>query len=567
MKKKRCFMAPARDVVIVGAGLAGIKSAWEAGKANLNVTVITSAKLASGASFYPLMDGLGCQVTGENPEDKDFFLQEMEDCSLGMNDRHMCRRYVEDIPKRIAEMEELGIETQRHLDKIACFATRQRQVYTWGGWQNIRKNLYEILKGHKNIELRERTRAVKLLKKEGRIAGILCLDENNEMLLIPCGAVILATGGLGQLFKHNLNPADIGGEGHLMALEAGASLINMEFLQFIPGFLKPRNRVIFREGTLPHIESLKNARGENILEKTGSSPAEKELCLKLRAAHGPFTSASPSRHFDIAMMREILKEHENEEGLRLRYGRSILSDERFFVKDHVRWLKEEMKVNAAEEEFFLLPFYHAANGGIYVNHHCGTEVPGLFAAGEAAGGIHGADRHGGNATGSCLVFGKIAADSAVSYLAAFSGTKEKTYPAGAVSLADFDLTFLPENPRGNTDILPGDVIRKVQDILWFNGNVIRREDRLSRALDEIEGMKKGFMPRYHFEQGNRPEKALRAHTALVMASVLLKAMLLRRESRGSHYREDYPERNDEEFLKRIVVSKSGESIQYNYTVS
>ncbi len=562
IKKGQYSVAPAADLVVAGAGLAGIKSALEAGKAKLNITVITSTNLASGASFYPLMDSLGCQVTGENPEDKNFFLQEMEECSLGMNDRDMCRRYVEDIPQRMDEMAGLGIQTQCHLDKTACFAKRRRRVYSWGGWRSIRKNLYKIFKDHENIRLRENTRMVKLLKKEGRIAGVLCLDEKNRLLVIPCRAVILATGGLGQLFKHNLNPADIGGEGHLMALEAGASLINMEFMQFIPGFLKPRNRVIFREGTISHIASLGNAKGENILDRMGSSPAERERCLALRATHGPFTSASPSRDFDITIMKEILKDPGNKEGLRLRYDPSILSDQRFFVKDHVRWMKEEMHVDVAGQEFFLLPFYHACNGGIYVNHHCGTGVPGLFAAGEAAGGIHGADRHGGNATGSCLVFGKIAADSALAYLS------ENSVPSGSsFSVDEFssaDLTFLPENPQGELALLPDDVIKRVREILWFNGNIIRKEASLSRALNEIEDMKKGFMPRHYFEQGHKAGKAVRAYTSLIMASVLLTTMLLRQESRGSHYREDYPEGNDEQFLKRIMVSKTGGEIRYDF---
>lgn len=538
------------DIVIVGGGLAGIKAACESSKSGLKIALIVKEKLGSGASFYPMMESLGCQAPLDNEEDKAFFLEEIEHSSAGMNDTRLCRIYIESILERITELQEIGINVKKHDNKIACFAKRQRAIYSWGGWSTIRSNLNNIFRNLPNVTVLEDTAVIHIIKNGRSITGVVTTDKRNRLLFINCKSVILATGGLGNLYKHNLNTNDVSGDGHILAFNSGAKLINMEFIQFIPGFMKPQYKIIFREGSLNHCQRISNLQGENILERYFENNKEQVECLKKRATHGPFTSASVSKYFDIAMMNEIIKTGK-EDGFILEYSKSLMDDKNDFVKMYVEWMTNEKNIDLINEDICIAPFYHASNGGIWIDEKCRTGVDGLFAAGESAGGIHGADRHGGNSTGSCFVFGYIAARSAVEY------SNEKKIDV-STSTVKTSLNFV-FNSGFDSILSPDDILIRIRDILWFDGNIIREEKRLLGAIKEIDGLKKQYNAISFFNLEDNIGKAVKAYNFLELAPLLLRIMNIRKESRGSHYRSDYPERNDEQYNKRIVAFRNDDN--------
>lgn len=536
------------DILIIGGGLAGIKAAYECSKSNLKVTLVTKGRLCSGSSFYPMMDTLGCQCTADNDEDKEYFLEEMNESSFGMNDPQLCRIYIEQIRYRIYELSELGIDYKKlEGNKVACFARRPRDIFHWGNWDMIRRNMYALFKNISNITLLENTDAVHILKKGGKAAGALCMNEQGELVMVASKAVVLASGGFGDLYKHSLNTSDVSGDGHILALNAGARLINLEFIQFIPGFIKPLYKVVFREGSLIHCDRVTNLDGLNILEKYLPDEISFEQCMEERSKHGPFTSASIAKYFDIAMMKEILLTGK-EDGFRLEYSNKVLSDEREIIKIYVKWLKEEKGVDIVKDKIYIAPFYHASNGGIWIDERCGTGVDGMFAAGEAAGGVHGADRLGGNASGSCLVFGKIAADNAVKYALDNSLPEVETDEAVQQFTGKYDsgvkASFEPEH-----------IISSIKEIMWLNGNVVRNESNLKNGVGAITELKERYNALNFIRMSNDARTAVKAAHFLELSDVLLNAMLLRKESRGSHYREDYPEMNNTVFNKRLVIYK------------
>lgn len=546
------------DILIVGGGLAGIKAAYECCESGLNITLVVKDKLCSGSSFYPLMDMLACQCPLDNEEDKEYLFNEIEESSYGMNNPSMCRIYIDKIRDRVLELPKLGMEYKKfNVSPVACFAKRPRDVFNWENWKLIRKNTYNIFQKRSNFKLLENTDVVHILKKGDKVTGAMCVDEDDDLMVISTKAIILASGGYGDLYKHCLNTRDVSGDGHVLALHAGAELINLEFIQFVPGIIKPLYKVLFNQAMLAHCESITNHNNEDILNKYLPDTLSFKQCMDERTKHGPFTSASIAKHFDIAMMKEILSTRK-EDGFMLKYGKALLNDKREMIRNYVKWLKEQKGVDIYNEKIFIAPFYHASNGGVLIDEHCSTSVAGLFAAGEVAGGIHGADRLGGIATGSCFVFGKIAADNAVKY--AQSNVRERINSDEAIQC------FIDQFDSGcKSTVKVNDIISKIKEIMWFYGNVVRKESDLKLGIKTVAELQGQYNPMFHIESKSKIKAAVKAAHFLELSSILLNTMLLRKESRGSHFRDDYNEMDDTHFKKRLVVCKKpNEDISYKF---
>ncbi len=529
------------DIVVVGAGLAGLRAAITAAQRGQRVLLCVKTVLCSGSSFYTQMDALHCQgVLSE--ADKALFLADIENASQGMNDPYMSRYYVDHINARIQEFPQMGVEYQALPEpKLACFANHPHAIFSWTDWAKIRSNAKSILAGYPNVTLMEKTDAASILTRSGAVSGIVLRHRTTgAFLTVGCSAIILATGGFGALYRHNLNSPDVSGDGHALALEAGASLINLEFNQFIPGYLKPVYKIVFREGTLEHCVAMEDSLGRDALkERIPDAEARHDLLCR-RSKHGPFSTREGTADFDVAIMEGCLDPQT--QGVRLHFSPSLYDDPRSFIQGYLKWLQDVYHMDLRTADTGIAPFFHAANGGIYVDHQCQTSVPGLFACGEAAGGIHGADRLGGNATGSCLVFGYLAANSAVEY--------SLTHPATNPSLSEAQES-VSRQYQGTGDLCPKEVIDRIQNTMWCKANILRQESTLKEALEEIQLLKESYDPLRHLDtpQGHL---ALQAAHALTLAPALLTAMLERRESRGAHCRQDYPQ-TEQDHLYRLVL--------------
>lgn len=538
----------AYDVVVIGAGLAGIKAAVTAAQKGCRVLLCSKSILCAGSSFYTLMDTLHCQAVIDEA-DKEVFLRDIADCSYGMNDPVMNRYYADHIRERITELPAMGIPYEKLPEpKLACFAGHPHDLYYWSDWNAIRVRLTDILEQNPSITFREKTEAAAIaVGGDKAVSGVILYDKRRGVFeYVPCASLILATGGFGALYKHNLNSPDVAGDGHALALAAGASLINLEFNQFIPGLLKPVYKVVFREGTLDYCDALLDRQGHDILREALPDTAEYAECLRIRASHGPFTSAGPSMHFDLAMMKAC-EDDPDSEGAVIQYSPKMERDTRSYVAGYLQWLKETYRVNLCTEKVTIAPFFHAANGGILVDHRCETEVRGLFACGEAAGGIHGADRLGGNASGSCLVFGYLAAESAAAHAKQVSG-KGCDIPANELSRLLEDVYGTAETSAAT----PQEVIAQIREEMWLRANVLRSEESLLTALASVQKLRAAYHASAFFGKAEQIPAAMQAQRFLTLSQAILTAMRNRTESRGAHYREDYP-RLDSRFDRRWKI--------------
>lgn len=516
------------DILIVGGGLAAIRSAVTAARSGLRVLLITKTHLCGGASFYPGMDRVACLTsTGIECEDEQY-LQEILDAGQGMADEKMNRIYIQNIRHRVAEFPEIGVMNASVTEpRIACFAQTARPTYSWNDWKQIRSNLRSILQTMSNVEVMEYTFLVSILQKEDTVNGAVIM-RGSEQMTVACKSLVLATGGMGDLYEYNLNTPDVSGDGQALALKAGASLINVEFMQFIPGFVSPAYKTVFRETTIPYLTGICDAAGNDLLKPYLPDEADREACMRLRSTHGPFTARLIDRWFDIAMMNAILAQEDNEKGFAIRYRADIAKDSSSFVQPYVQWLKTKHGVDLAQDEVYIAPFFHAANGGIHINEECQTRIRGLFACGEASGGIHGADRLGGHSTGSCLVFGHIAGESAVRHAL---GTEQRR-PQDVREALHRDYA-------GKGMLTPNELLPKIRRLMFRTAGVVREGRTLAEGREQMRLWQQAFDPLSYF-QGPQRYVAMKTAHFLTLGQALLHAMEARTESRGSHYRKEHP---------------------------
>ncbi|MGM9920794.1 MAG: FAD-binding protein [Bhargavaea sp.] len=544
------------DVLVAGSGLAGIKSAKELSDLGHRVLLVTKMKIASGSSFYPLKASLGTQVT-KDQEDEQTFLEDIEEMSRGMHRQDLAEVYVREIPERVKEYQDIGVDAKKlEGERKACFAPNARNIYLLSDWDRIRRKVNEIFARYDTLSVMEKTVILTLIKEGGRVTGAVLLDENHELVLVRCKAAIVATGGFGSIYKHNLNPNDVDGSGHVLALEAGARLVNMEFIQFIPGITSPKYKTLFGEHTLAYCEDIVDGDGKSMLRPLLPEGLSLRECLDVRSTHGPFTHSLESRYFDIAMMKRIT-ETGNEEGFRLLFDPSIYENKEEFYTVYLDWLKQR-NVNLAEDEIRIAPFAHASNGGVFIDPHGRTGVDGLYVIGELSCNIEGANRLGGNSTGACMVFGKRAAKHCSDYIGGVKlGVADEKQASDRLSemfgnpapAADSDVEFAAERARTATE--------EIREILWYHANVVRSENGLTGALDEIRRLEDTVDLPLLFSRPEKRQLAFKARNFLKLSQVLLLAMLERKESRGAHYREDHPD-EDLAFSRRLFVSADPE---------
>lgn len=573
------------DILVVGAGLAGIKAALTCAEKNKSVLQITSSTLCSGSSFYPLMDSLHCLCTSGD-EDKEIFLKDIEDCSYNMNDSYMAKYYINHIDECINELPSMGIEYDKlPEEKLACFAKHPRKIYYWKDWKKLKNNVTQVMSTKKSITLNENTEIICILTKDNHIAGAVLRHKNNEVETIAVKSIILASGGFGGLYLHNLNTSDVNGSVQAMALKAGASLINIEFNQFIPGFLNPLYKTVFREGSLRHCTGLFDQNGTNLLKQRLPDELDYKACLSQRETHGPFTTTTLAKHFDIALMKSALNNIEANDGKInrsvgsiLKYSDSIKKDNRQYVLDYIKWLQNDYNVDITKDTIMIAPFFHAANGGIYIDHKCETSIYGLFSCGEAAGGIHGADRIGGMASGSCLVFGKLAGLSASIY----SENVDYCILSSTSIKEQLELTYTVGNPIVSTtsnflklpskkDDTTQNICQRIKELMWQHASIIRTENGLLNALHEIDNMAESNRLNTNiidYINGHRSESIddfrsfIKAHHFITLSRALLISMLERKESRGAHYREDYPNIDEKNYSNRIIIKHPIDSFYF-----
>ena len=524
------------DVLVIGSGIAGISAALTAAESGSSVILTCKGKLFSGSSFYPGTWGLGLIGPADGSDEADL-AQTIQNVGCNMADPKVVQTFVSGIQPAIARVREMGVTLRRadnadQKEFIPCFDHKHRD---WNGieFDSAREVFSQKLKEQK-VRVLSQCEVLDLVKAHDQVCGAVMVYQG-EIHYIGCGAVVLATGGYGSLFKYHLCTEDVMGIGQHMALKAGCQLVNMEFMQMMPGYVTPAYKTVFHEKTF-RFADLRKADGTKLLNERETQ------ALAVRSAHGPFTCRLPSKVIDLALFEAFIRD---ERGVIATYCEELRQDPPEFVKVYFDWLLQAKGV-AVTDPIHLGVFAHAANGGVRIRPDASTAVPGLFAAGEVTGGMHGADRIGGLSTANGLVFGTIAGRSAARFASQCDEAPEE-YPYEACASSGCAAA-----------------LKVLQQTMFQNAMILRREEGLREALRIVDALRReitsGLQPSRNPAEIAETQRFLARCTT---AESVLRAALLRRESRGAHYRTDYPE-SDPTMEKQIVIRMDASGIHAEF---
>ncbi|MFT3881518.1 MAG: fumarate reductase/succinate dehydrogenase flavoprotein subunit [Gemmatales bacterium] len=570
------------DVLVIGAGGAGLRAAIAAAAAGVKVGLITKSLL--GKAHTVMAEG-GMAAAMANVDDRDSWKVHFADTMRGgqyLNNWRMAELHAKEAPDRVRELEAWGALFDRTKDGGILQRNfgghrypRLAHVGDRTGLEMIRTLQDHGI--HQGIDVYMEHTVCSLLKDGARIAGALCYDrQKGEFKVFHAKAIVLATGGVGRAFKVTSNSWEYTGDGQALAYNAGAELMDMEFVQFHPtGMVWPPSvkGILVTEGVRGEGGVLRNKDGkrfmfddipDNYKNQTADTPEE-----GWRYVTGDKSARRPPElltrdHVARCIQREV------REGRGSPHGGVFLD---------IAWIKEKI-ANASEHikkklpsmyhQFMQLadiditkvpmevgPTTHYIMGGVRVDGDTQmTNVPGLFAAGEVAAGLHGANRLGGNSLSDLVVFGKRAGDYAAEY------AKKNSLPKidQAEVQNGIKHALLPLD-RGTAGESPYAIQAKLQDTMQDLVGIVRQEAEMAKALVEVAELKKRAA---NAGVGGQRDYNPGWHTSIDLANLLTvseaiaKSALDRKESRGGHFRDDYPEKSTEGGTYNSIIKKGAD---------
>ncbi len=532
------------DILILGSGGAGLLAARHAHEANKRLRIVIAVKGLLGQSGCTRMVQGGYNAV-LNPADS--LERHFEDTVRGgafLNDQELAWTLVEDAPKRIIELEnKLGCVFDRNDDgsihqKPFAAQSFDRTVHR-GDLTGIEimSNLRDYIL-ESEITVLEECRGLDLIRSDGRIGGALLLDmRSGKFLVVRAKATLIATGGAATMYRISSPSLEKSGDGIAMAYRAGAALVDMEMLQFHPTGLMVGNSVatggLLEEGLRGTGARLFNGRGERFMERYDPQKLE-------RATRDVVSRAS---------YLEIMAGRGTPSG-------GVLLDASHLGEAFLLRHFPGMVERCADYGFDLLrgpvevsPSAHYQMGGVEIDRNGRTNLEGLFVAGEDAGGVHGANRLGGNGVADSIVFGARAGDAMAAYAATVAHT------SGSDAHVQ-ELAAGWSRPLGRSEGESAFRIRNcLEDLMWEKVGIVRAGDGLQAAIEELAAFRErvgGAKAPGGAAFNAEWNEAINLANLTLVAEMLTRSALLRTESRGAHYRSDYPA-PDPQWLKRIRV--------------
>ena len=566
------------DVVVIGAGGAGLRAAVEASAQGAKTALVCKSLLGK-AHTVMAEGGIAAAMGNVYPEDnwKVHFRDTMRGGKL-LNNWRMAQIHAQEAPDRVLELEEWGALFDRTKDGLILQRdfgghryARLAHVGDRTGLEMIRTLQQHAV--HRGIDVYMECNLQRLLTDDGRISGAFGYwRESGKFILFKCKAVVLATGGGGKAWKVTSNSWEYSGDGVTMAADVGADLMDMEFMQFHPtGMVWPPSvrGILVTEGVRGDGGTLKNAKGERFMFRYIPEFFRAETAETEKEADAWYDDKSNRRTPDLLPRDEVARAINSEvkAGRGTPHGGVFLDIASRRPADYIQrrlpsmyhQFKELADVDITKEPMEVGPTCHYAMGGVRVDaDSTATTVPGLFAAGEVAAGLHGANRLGGNSLSDLLVFGRraglYAAEYAKSMQAPLSVNNDQIDGYARDMLAPFEANG-SENPyKIHSDL---------QDCMQNLVGIIRVESELKQALETLQQLKQ--RSRNVKVEGNRQfntgwHLALDLHSLLTFAEAATLAAIERKESRGGHTRDDYPSTDAKYAKVNIVVRKAGDSM-------
>ncbi|MDY6998941.1 MAG: fumarate reductase/succinate dehydrogenase flavoprotein subunit [Actinomycetota bacterium] len=575
------------DVVVIGAGGAGLRAVIEARERGLRVAVVT--KSLFGKAHTVMAEG-GCAAAMRNVNTKDSWQVHFGDTMRGgkfLNNWRMAELHAQEAPDRVWELETYGALFDRTKDgKISQrnfgghTYPRLAHVGDRTGLEIIRTLQQKIVSLQQEdkaelgdydarIKVFHETSITELILEDGKIAGAFgYYRETGKFVLFEAPAIVLATGGIGKSFKVSSNSWEYTGDGHALALRAGSGLINMEFIQFHPtGMVWPLSvkGILVTEGVRGDGGVLKNSEGKRFMFDYIPDVFKGQYAETEEEADQWLKDNDSARRTPDLLPRDEVARAINEEvkagrgsphgGVYLDIASRMPTEEiKRRLPSMYHQFIELAEVDITKDEMEVGPTCHYVMGGIEVDPDTGgAATPGLFAAGECSGGMHGSNRLGGNSLSDLLVFGRRAGVGASDYVRGLSErpTVSDSALEGAqqLALSPFEPKPNPENPY----TLHAELQQSMNDL----AGIIRKQGELEEVLVKIDELKsryanvsveggRVFNPGWHL--------AIDMRNMLLVSECVAKAALQRTESRGGHTRDDFPQM-DAKWRNKLLVCK------------
>jgi succinate dehydrogenase / fumarate reductase flavoprotein subunit len=581
------------DVVVVGAGGSGLRAAIEARQAGKRTAIIS--KSLFGKAHTVMAEG-GCAAAMGNSNPNDNWQVHFRDTMRGgkfLNNWRMAELHAKEAPDRVYELEAWGALFDRTKDGRISQRNfgghqyaRLAHVGDRTGLEMIRTLQQRVVALQQEdaralgdpeamIRVFAETTITELVKDGDRIAGAFgYIRETGQFVLFEAPAVILATGGIGKTFKVTSNSWEYTGDGHALALLAGATLLNMEFVQFHPthmvwpisvrgllvtesvrgdgGVLRNSEGKRYMFNYVPDLFRAQYAETEEEADRWYDDPDHNRRPPELlprdevaRANNAEVKAGRGSPHGGVFL--DIASRRPAEEILRR-------------LPSMYHQFKELADVDITKEPMEVGPAQHYVMGGVEVDPDTGESiVPGLFAAGEVSGGMHGSNRLGGNSLSDLLVFGRRAGMGAVKYLESLGDARPTASDAELASARAEALAPLERSGGENPYTVHSEVQQTMNDLV----GIIRKEDEIKQALAELEKLRAraanvsaeggpAYNPGWHL--------ALDLRNIMLIADCVAQAALERQESRGGHTRDDFPEMSAEWRKVNVIAALDGDHV-------
>ncbi len=566
------------DVIIVGAGGAGLRAAIAAHDAGARTAVICKSLLGK-AHTVMAEGGIAAAMGNLWPEDnwKVHFRDTMRGGKL-LNHWRMAELHAKEAPERVWELEQWGALFDRTPDGLISQRdfgghryARLAHVGDRTGLEMIRTLQQRTVQ--LGIDVFMECTITHLMKDGDRMSGAFGYwRESGRFISFEAPAVVLATGGIGKSWKVTSNSWEYTGDGHALALRAGAGLINMEFVQFHPtGMVWPPSvrGILVTESVRGDGGILKNSEGERFMFNYIPEFFKAETADTIEEADRWYEDKKNNRRPPELLPRDEVARAINSEikaGRGSPHGGVFLDIASRRTPEYIQkrlpsmyhQFKELAGVDITKEPMEIGPTCHYVMGGVEVDPDSAeSRVPGLFAAGEVAGGMHGANRLGGNSLGDLLVFGKRAGEYAAKYATGLTSRP-------AVAETDIDAAasdaLAPFNTDGGEN--PYTVHQDLQQVMQNLVGIIRNEEELSSAIKEVDALRHridNLSVEGHRQYNPGWNLSIDLRNMLLVSEAVAKAALERKESRGGHTRDDYPMTDYDYWGKRNLICELGSS--------